>query len=349
MKRIIFVLLIFTLKATSCYQWTVIGAGPAGIISVTELLENGVAPQEIIWIDPEFKVGRLGKFYGNVPSNQMAHRFTKFLTSSQIFKNISSNAIEKIKQYDQQQEPQLQLLVDALQDITDYLQQQVSCYKTTVQELRQKNEAWEVLLPNKKIISEKVILAHGSHPKNDLAYREKQIPLDSALDESKLRKLISKNDRILVIGSAHSALLIVKYLSELPVKQVISLYTSTPSYGRSGGLEGITARWTKNVLEKNPPKNLLRARYAKESFDSYAKEVDKIIFAHGYEKNQMIINGTELADYDVKTGVITKGLFGIGIAFPQLGKNKEGKTIPLIGVNSFMERAKKLIPEWIKS
>ena len=54
------------------YSWAVIGAGPAGIISVGQLLEHGVSDYEILWIDPEFSPGRMGKYYGKVPSNQKA-------------------------------------------------------------------------------------------------------------------------------------------------------------------------------------------------------------------------------------------------------------------------------------
>ena len=33
------------------YAWTVIGAGPAGIAAVGRLLDHGIAPEEIAWVD----------------------------------------------------------------------------------------------------------------------------------------------------------------------------------------------------------------------------------------------------------------------------------------------------------
>ena len=42
------------------YAWTVIGAGPAGIAAVGKLLDHGIAPEKIAWIDPAFAAGDLG-------------------------------------------------------------------------------------------------------------------------------------------------------------------------------------------------------------------------------------------------------------------------------------------------
>ena len=48
------------------FQVTVIGAGSAGILTVSELLGNGY--NRIAWIDPEFNGGAL-KNYTTIPSN----------------------------------------------------------------------------------------------------------------------------------------------------------------------------------------------------------------------------------------------------------------------------------------
>lgn len=345
----IFFLITQSLFSFSVYDFTVIGAGPAGIITVTMLLENGVHPQKICWIDPEFTVGRMGKFYRNVPSNQVAARFTRFLTSCETFRNIKSDAICAVKNYDQHIEPPLELLANALQDITNCLMPKVVCVHDFVTELKAENDHWVILFNNRTLKSKKVILAHGSKPREIMAHADKVIDLDIALDQKKLQKIVAKDNTVLIVGSAHSALLVAKYLVDLEIKQVILLYKNVPFYGRYGGLEGITARWTKDVLEKNLAKNIIREHYTEKKFETYAQNVDKIIYAFGYEKNSIIVNGSNLADYDEKTGIIKNGLYGIGIAFPELYSTQENRVVPLIGVNSFMERAQKLIPEWINS
>ena len=65
------------------FQWAVIGAGPAGIAAVGKLIDNGIRPSEILWIDPYFKVGDLGRYWHNVSSNTKAEFFTQFLNAVQ--------------------------------------------------------------------------------------------------------------------------------------------------------------------------------------------------------------------------------------------------------------------------
>ncbi|WP_119344801.1 hypothetical protein [Facilibium subflavum] len=51
------------------HKWAVVGAGPAGILSLGMLLDKDVDADEIIWIDPEFKVGDFGQKWTQVSSN----------------------------------------------------------------------------------------------------------------------------------------------------------------------------------------------------------------------------------------------------------------------------------------
>ena len=60
------------------YDWAVIGAGPAGITAVAELLANKIDKSAILWLDPEFDVGRLGTYYRNVPGNLQAKRLVTY-------------------------------------------------------------------------------------------------------------------------------------------------------------------------------------------------------------------------------------------------------------------------------
>src|SRR5436190_16890429 len=74
------------------YQWAIVGAGSAGIIALAVLLENNISPTEIIWFDPEFKVGRIGKYYRNVPANSRAQEMSSLLKSCSTFSCYSSPA-----------------------------------------------------------------------------------------------------------------------------------------------------------------------------------------------------------------------------------------------------------------
>ena len=330
------------------FDWAVIGAGPAGIICTTFLLEHNIPGDKITWIDPEFNAGRLGKFYQNVPSNSKAHKYTDFLNSCGLFKEINADSFAKVKEYNQDQEPFLQLIIDPLHDITQYLAQKVNTSFDMVKELIKEDDCWRLELSNNFIYAHKVILATGSSPKRFNYPEIKEIPLDFALDFSTLKTLVSSQDTVIVVGSLHSALLIVKYLSEIPVKKVINIFNKQPQYGPLIGLQGITAHWTEEILEKNPPKNIIRAPWQEGIIDAYKSQCTKIIYAFGFERNTPLVNGSKIIDYDIDTGIIQPNLYGIGIAFPEKCILSEGESTNLIGLNAFVKRTKACMPYWIK-
>ena len=67
------------------HDWAVIGAGPAGMAAVGQLLEHEVPAEEILWLDPEFKVGDFGSRWLNIPSNTKVKLFNMFLKSCKAF------------------------------------------------------------------------------------------------------------------------------------------------------------------------------------------------------------------------------------------------------------------------
>src|SRR5205085_12218902 len=74
----------------SSFSWAVIGAGPAGIAAVGKLIDNGVSPQQIAWLDPEFKVGDFGSKWLNVSSNTRVKLFIKFYQACHAFQFASA-------------------------------------------------------------------------------------------------------------------------------------------------------------------------------------------------------------------------------------------------------------------
>lgn len=334
------------IQSSNSVPWAVVGAGPAGIVSIAVLLENGVLPKDISWIDAEFKVGRLGKYYSTVSSNHMVCGFTQFLNSSPIFQQIESSAINTVKEFDQDKESRLKIITDALQDITYFFSKEITTHCKELKNLTTKDTLWHLDLGDEVIAAQKVILAIGSHPKTMSLDAIEEIPLDLALNQTTFTTLINPDDSILVIGSAHSALHILRYLSNMPVKRVVNLYNALPSYGL-GGLQGSTALWAQQILEKNPPANLERIPFSLEAVEHYKKECNKVVYAFGFEHNTMHINGSTKINFDSATGVIAPNLYGIGIAFPEQFILPNGRTIHLVGVNSFMRYAKKMIPHWI--
>jgi len=58
------------------YKAVVIGAGPAGVACVGNLLEKIASTDLLLWIDPRFEAGRLSTYH-RVPSNTKVALFCK--------------------------------------------------------------------------------------------------------------------------------------------------------------------------------------------------------------------------------------------------------------------------------
>ncbi|MCL5874931.1 MAG: FAD-dependent oxidoreductase [Candidatus Dependentiae bacterium] len=351
------VIFVFSVKATSehIYKWAVIGFGPAGMITAGLLLDLGVAEKDIIAIDPEFNVGRLGEYYSSVPSNTKTKLFIDFIKACKVFQECNSEAIEKLYTYDMEVEYPLQIIVDPLKDITAHLRTKIDSLQDSIQSLYFDVDAWHITTAsNSHLIAENVVLAIGSHPRCLNYDCTDHIPLDVALNKDLLSQAVGEKDSVAVIGGAHSAVLIMKFLSELKVKRVINFYQNPLQYVVDGmlsinGLKGVAAQWAKEVLEKNPPVNMIRVYNNQEGRDAWLDACNKIIYAIGYERNEApTINGNNVElSYDGHSGVIAPRLFGIGIAFPEQYASDGGAIEHKIGLNSFMSYAQRVIPEWL--
>lgn len=343
------------------FEWAIIGGGPAGIITVAVLLELGIDPSHIVWIDAEFAVGRLGKHYGEVPANNKAKRFIEFIELSKVLKGISSPAIDRLYALDPEKEYPLQVIIDPLQDITDHFLKSVPHVRGYLNALEYHSDSWTLLLDGCSLEAQRVVLALGSHPR-DLSYSndsQKIISLDDALRPSVLLQQVKADDTVAVFGGAHSAVLIMKWLSEMPVARIINFYRQPLQYPSADVakctmqgdiLSGVAAAWARDVLDSdNPPSNIVRVKTSDASLRSWLPLCTKIIYAAGYERNDMpAVSGVSLQPYDVHTGIIGTHLFGIGIAFPEFVEDHVHNTCKFqIGLLDFMKFAQRMLPEWM--
>lgn len=344
-------------QTKSPYEWAVIGAGPAGIVVMGLLLDLGIAPSQIAWIDPEFNVGRLS-LYGEVPANSTVGSFLNFLKACRTFSAMHLPSLDRLFAYQLNQEPPLQFFVDPLLDITRCLCQQVATYQGNLTQLDYREDTWEAVVGGITIPALRVVLATGSHPSSLQYPCDEIIPLDNALNKSQLALIVKPEDSIAVVGSSHSAVLVMKFLSELSVARIINFYNKPLQYAadmgtwvlhNSTGLKGVAAEWARNVLEKNLVPHLIRIFNTDAALKAWLPICNKIVYAIGYERNQTpAINGS-LQDllYDPTTGVIAPRLFGIGIAFPERQVDPFGNVEFQVGLSSFMAYAQRVVPEWV--
>ncbi len=352
------------LEVVSDFEWTIIGGGPAGIIAVAILVDLGIPAKSICWIDPLFNVGRIGEFYQNVTGNTPNKFWVSLLKSSPVIEKLTKEDLNYISSLDPEGYNSLNIIVKPFQKVTDYFKNIVYVETGYTDSLDFFDCVWHVGINKKSFSSRNVILATGSSPvvtnyaENNFA---EVIPLDYALNPEILRMIVKQGDSIAVFGSAHSAILILKYLSEIKVQNIYNFYQTPLLYAidmgtwtlnNANGLKGETAKWAREVLEKNPPKNLLRLKNTEENRKHYLPYCTKIIYAIGYKPNilpSISDNGVTLSDihFDPENGIIGPRLFGMGIAFPGQFTNSQGNKEQLIGLNSFMRYALSMIPQWI--
>jgi thioredoxin reductase len=343
-------------------DWLIVGGGPAGIITVGVLMDVGVDPKKIVWVDPQFDVGRMGQFYANVEGNNIAKEFVKFINACATFQECVCPAIEALKKIDPNQPCKLDAVVEPLRCISAYLRTKVISVQDSMTKLVFFKGKWHVRTKQRTtILARHVVLATGSHPRTlDLAVTQNIIPLDYALDPVTLQTLVTPDDIIGIVGGAHSAILLLKYLSTMNVKHVYNFYRHPLTYALGEGcwakdqlgVKGTTGEWAKNVLELNPPANITRIQFKQEQelpnlLDQ--KKCNKLIYAIGYEPNELpLIQGMNPTNNYGQDGMIAPRLFGIGIAFPEY-KIEEGNRRYAVGLNCFMDYAQRMIPQWTNS
>lgn len=340
------------------YAWLVIGAGPAGIAAVGQLMSLGVNPSEIAWVDPRFAVGDLGEYWQAVSSNTRVKLFLKFLYTCPAFQFAKVAQQFALSQYPPEQTCLLKDIVEPLQWITEQLKLHVQADCDVLTELNYHDGHWQARGKAKLYHAHKVILALGAEPKQ-LAITDKPvIALTDALDKNKLASKVQAEDIIAVFGSSHSAVNVLQALHELQVQKIINFYQAPLKYAvyyedwilhDNTGLKGNAAQWAKQYLHEKPPANLLRVQATADNIQHYLPQCTKVVFAVGFVPRTLTVNGSQQLVYDAKTGVIAPGLFGCGIAFPEQVVDRNGNSEWNVGLWKFMDFLLRMLPLWIKA
>ncbi len=339
-------------------DWLVIGAGPAGIAAVGKLIDAGISPHAIGWMDPHFTVGDLGKKWFYVPGNTSVALFLRYMETCHAFDFKDRPEKYPIEKLDPKDTCLLQDVIAPLQWITDHLKKKVQTFQDTAMALNLSEGRWEVKTKKHSAFAKNIILAIGSEPKS-LSYPGLEtISLETALDLEKLNSAIHSQDTIGVFGSSHSAILVLANLFKTKAKKILNFYRSPHKYAvffedwilfDDIGLKGFTAKWARQNLDKEMPKKLQRVLTTDHEFEELLSLCNKVIYATGFEKRKLpILEQYESLHYDDRTGIIAPGLFGLGIAFPQAKFNRLGHLEHRVGLWKFMDYLNAILPIWLK-
>ncbi|WP_419420268.1 pyridine nucleotide-disulfide oxidoreductase [Legionella sp. D16C41] len=340
------------------FKWAVVGAGPAGIAAVGKLIDSGVEPETILWVDPYFKVGDLGRLWANVPSNTTVDKFTRFLYATTAFNYHVIADQFNLVHLPKHNTCILSEIVDPLKWVSKHLCNKVVSKIATIKSAIMDDKRWILSADSQKFIASQVILATGSIP-SSLNYPDiSSLPLEIAIDKQKLSQVIDLKITYGVFGSSHSAFIIIRNLIELGAKKVINFYRSPCRYAidmgdwilfDNTGLKGDTAIWVREHIDGTIPANLVRYNILETDIHPYLASCDQVIYAVGFERrNNITINNLTYLPYDTHIGILAPGLFGLGIAYPELKSDPLGIVETQVGLWKFSNYLDKVMPIWLE-
>ena len=241
-------------SAPSEYAAVVVGAGPAGVTCVGNLLERKVEP--ILWVDDGFNGGRVNRKYREVPSNTKVGLFVDFATALAPFRKIVSGTpsrdrwdepsesdgvavsgkedrLRDLRGLDQTKGCQLSYAADMVVMLTEGLSRTpgVHTARGRVGEgvIDESTGKWTVRIDSPEqsehnistAQTQRLILCTGSSPTDTpLPGKVSGLPsldLDTALSPTALSRQLSPlgPTTISVIGASHSAILVLRNLYNL--------------------------------------------------------------------------------------------------------------------------------------
>ncbi|WPH01761.1 Pyridine nucleotide-disulfide oxidoreductase [Acrodontium crateriforme] len=233
------------------YAAVVVGAGPAGVTCVGNLLERKVEP--ILWVDPSFNGGRVNEKYREVPSNTRVALFIDFATAVAPFRKIVSSVpsrsrweepsesdgvavsdtpdkLQQLRQLEQGKGCDLSYAADMIVMLTEGLKRTpgVITQQGRVEEaiLDEQTGDWTVRMkietPAKgditNVQAKRLVLCTGSSPITAPLPADvggvQYLDLDAALSPTLLSQLLSPlgPTTVSVVGASHSAILVLRNL-----------------------------------------------------------------------------------------------------------------------------------------
>lgn len=341
----------------SDFAWTVIGAGPAGIAAVGRLIDHGVPPEAIAWIDPEFAAGDMGQKWRAVWSNTHASSFLWFMNASPAFRYCAGPHFA-LSDVPPDETCPLRLVADALVWITQQLRTRVHTVSGMATDLTLHNGRWRIQTSHGELCSGNVILAVGATPKRLCHPQLTEIPVEVALDPQRLAEQSLAGATVAVFGSSHSTMIALPNLLASPVERVVNFYRSPLRYAvylqdwilfDDIGLKGKAAQWARQNIDGLLPQRLERHWIQGDEFDDVLKTCDHVVYTVGFERRALPRTSQwGRLGYNSTNGIIAPGLFGLGVAYPEYRIDPLGFGQYRVGLQKFMEYLNCSLPLWLQ-
>ncbi len=264
---------------TKPVEYIVIGAGPAALCAIANILNSGVPGDRIVWVDPQFKVGDFGtklSIGSSVPGNTSVENYQRVYEA--IYKMVPACAPrDKTFEIDSLQANfvcSLKVAAAPMQHITNQLRKIVHSIEGTAINIFTMAEGLKVKIEShdkksRYVTTKRVLLAIGAQLRTmrlpATHHETTMIDPNVVFIETELAKYLRKNlhiKAVAVIGSSHSAALATMHLLKagLTVRQFMDkeYKYATPCVAANGtkytmydntGLKGDVAKFTKQLLD----------------------------------------------------------------------------------------------------
>jgi hypothetical protein len=330
----------------------IIGAGASGILLSLLLQQFGLSTNDFCIIDPHFDGGDLQRKWPNVISN------TPWSATTDAFRRcLPSVELPKwAKELPPDQPTPLRTIAKLLRDL--FHARKFQTVRGTVEKAIWKPEdgTWIVYVQSGTGITEinatRVLFAQGSVPKHyDMPIPS--IPLEVALDADRIKTYVKSSDQVIVFGTNHSGIIVLKNLVDNDVGRIVGVHKGSKPFiwARDAEYEGLKldgAAVADSIISGKYPSIRLVSYDNTPNLIRETRNATWVVYATGFQPDTTIRVSDESTDishteYDPNTGVLKNApnAWGFGIAYPSQAPDGIHYDV---GISSFLEHFHKQIP-----
>ena len=302
-------------------QICIIGAGATGLLMLLLLQDFGIDMSKVTIIDPYFDGGDLARRWTAVISNtpwsktvdSLKQAFPSLVIPEGIVPTQTTPLIDIANLL-------RTLTGPALKQVTQIQGMAIESNYDTV------TNRWTITVDSGGVVQEiqtaKLIFAQGAEPKT-LNLSIPSIPLEIALDATRLKHYIKPADKVLIFGTMHSGTIVIQNLAMLGAETTAYYNSEKPFYwARDNAYDGIKAEAAEiadKIMAGDIPVVLVQTKDTAKVIRT-SRDAKWVIYAMGFNPRsiRITVDGIKSStDYDELTGRFLKApAWGFGIAYP---------------------------------
>jgi len=326
------------------FKLAIVGLGPAGIFTLASLPED-MLPDTLV-LERSCIGGDLSSQYGGVIANITKEWFIKTLRKIPKWEN---QTFEELDAYADKEPPKLADVCKMLRRFIKPDIQKAHLHTTALSALVQTDDGWSLVTAKETYQAKKVILCLGATPKT-MDMPLPSIPLPIALAQEQLAHVVSPTDTIVVFGTSHSGVLVLKNLKQLGCRNVYAVYRGQNPFNISTdeamgeGLK-LSGALVAQEIKDNEWGELMPTLINYDDFATIYRILSKahaVIYAIGFEPRTFTYTSKEGKCVPLTDS--TPGIYGFGIGRPRIGRTVAGEVFTDIGFEGFIKAIQEELP-----